>query len=86
MPAIPAKTFSIPISSSPVEGDVILIANSNNYVDLAQIINGEWMITSSQELSFSSVPVYADGVVTFAVRYVGGIAPTKACFVPGPNH
>lgn len=85
MPAVKAKTFSIPISSSPVKGDAILIADSSNYVYLAQITDEGVWITSSQDLSFSSAPVYADGVVTFAVYYIQ-LAPTKACFVPGPNH
>lgn len=85
MPATKAKTFSIPVSSSPVKGDVILIANSDNYVYLAQIINGQWEFTSLQVLSFARVPAYADGVVTFTVSYIES-APTKACFVPGPNH
>lgn len=86
MPALKAKTFSIPISSPPVKGDVILLANSENYVYIAQILSNGWMITSSQDLSFSSAPVYANGVVTFAVNYYSGLEPTKACFVLGPNH
>lgn len=85
MPALKAKTFSIPISSPPVENDVILIANSVDHVYTAQNLSNGWAITSSQEVSFSSAPVYANGVVTFAVSYFGDVVPTKACFVPGPN-
>lgn len=85
MPAPKAKTFSIPISSPPVKEDVILLADSGNYVYTAQNLSNGWVITSSQELRFSSAPVYANGVVTFAVTSISSIDLTKACFVPGPN-